>query len=144
MALWTRAGLALTATLLLSALGGAARAGDADLKQAIADLSAQAKDKARMDTLGASKVELSHIGTWLDEASNAVKEEAEEKCRKALDRVRAQIALVDQQVALSQLEAKAKRLDAALADANKALSAAKRELEDKQAKMRAMKMTQGQ
>lgn len=131
-----------TATLLLTALPGSARADSADLKQAIADLSSQAKDKTRMDTLGASKVELSQIGTWLDEASNAVKEDEEQKCRKALDRSRAQLALIDQQIALSQLEAQAKQAESALAEAQREVAKAKRELDDKTAKARALKMSQ--
>jgi multidrug resistance efflux pump len=142
MALCTRTALVIAIVALLGALVGDARGDAADLKQANADLSSQAKDKTRMDTLGAAKIELSQIGTWLDEASNAVKEDDEEKCRKALDRIRAQLALVDQQVALSQLEGRAKQLDAAVAEARKAGAAAKRELEDKQAKLRAIKITQ--
>lgn len=139
----TRPALMLAAAmLLLTALPGQARGDAADLQQAITDLSSQAKDKARMDTLGAAKIELSQIGTWLDDASNAVKEEDEEKCRKALDRIRAQIALVDQLIALSQLDAKAKQVESALAEAKKAVSVAKRELEDKTARARALKMTQ--
>jgi hypothetical protein len=143
MALSTRLALMLSAALaLLTTLPGPARGDATDLKQTIADLSSQAKDKTRMDTLGVAKIELSQVRTWLDDASNAVKEDEEEKCRKALDRIRAQIELVDQLVVLSQLEAQAKRVAAALAKAEKALSEAQRELEDKRAKVRALRMTQ--
>ena len=142
MALCTRGALLLGVVAALGAIAGDARGDAADLKQAIADLSSQAKDKTRMDTLGAAKIELSQVGSWIDEASNAVQEKAEKKCRTALDRIRAQLVLVDQRIALSQLEAQAQQLETSLAEAKKASAAAKRELEDKQAKLRAIRITQ--
>lgn len=127
--------------VLLAVLAPAALAEDADLKQTIADLTAQARDKERLDTRGAVKIELNQMRTWISEAQNAVDEKKEKLCRQIFDRVRAQLKLVDELVALSQVEAEAKRLDQGLASARKAAEAAKRKLEDRQAQLRALKIT---
>jgi len=133
-----------TCTLLLLLLSAsAARAQDEDLPQTIADLSSQTADKERLDTLGTARVEINQIRVWLTEAKNAVKEEEEETCRMILNRVRAQLRLVDELVLLSQLKADLGRLEEALATAKKVVLSAKKNLEEKLAKIRAMKAMKG-
>jgi hypothetical protein len=110
-----------------------------DLSQAIADLGAQARDKARLDTLGAVTIELNEINTWLREATNAVKEEQEPRCRRSLNRVRAQLSLVDQLIALSQLRAQQQRADKQLVRAGRKAAKAKQDLEERRANLKAMK-----
>ncbi len=123
--------------LLLSA--PAAWAQDEDLPQTIADLSSQTADKERLDTLGTARIEINQIRVWLTEATNAIKEDEEEMCRLILQRVRAQLRLVDELILQSQLKADLQRLEKALVTAKRVFQDAKRSLEDKLAKIRAMK-----
>jgi 6-pyruvoyl-tetrahydropterin synthase len=133
--------LPAVALVMLATVVPAALAEDADLKQTTADLTAQSRDKERLDTRGAVKIELDQIRTWLSEAQNAINEKKEKLCREIFDRVRAQLKLVDELVALSQLEAEAKRLEQGLANARKAAANAKSKLEERQAQLRALKIT---
>jgi len=126
--------------LVLALMAAPAQAEDADLQQTLSDLTSQTADKEKMDTLGATRVELSQTRGWLDAATNAIKEEAETKCRRFFDLVRAQLKLLDELIALSKLEEEANQLDQAIAAAQQNYQAAKSQLEDKQAQIRAMKM----
>ena len=137
----TRVILPAVVLVVLAATVPAALAEDADLKQTIADLTAQSRDKERLDARGAVKIELNQIRTWISEAQNAIDEKKEKLCREIFDRVRAQLRLVDELVALSQLEAEARRLEQGLASARNGAAAAKRKLEDRQAQLRALKIT---
>jgi len=123
--------------LLLTTLATAA---ESDLSQTISDLRAQADDKEKMDALGATRVELSQIRTWLNDATNAVKEEAEEQCRRVFDRVRAQLKLVDELTALSKIEDEAQRLEQSIAKIKQRYQAAKSQLDEKKAELRALKL----
>jgi chromosome segregation ATPase len=126
--------------LVLALMAAPAQAEDADLQQTLSDLTSQTADKEKMDTLGATRVELSQTRGWLDAATNAIKEEAEEKCRRFFDLVRAQLKLLDELIALSKLEEEANQLDQAIAAAEQNFQAARSQLEEKQAQIRAMKM----
>jgi hypothetical protein len=126
--------------LVLALMAAPAQAEDADLQQTLSDLTSQTADKEKMDTLGATRVELSQTRGWLDAATNAIKEEAEEKCRRFFDLVRAQLKLLDELIALSKLEEEANQLDQAIAAAEQNFRAAKSQLEDKQAQIRALKI----
>jgi chromosome segregation ATPase len=126
--------------LVLALMAAPAQAEDADLQQTLSDLTSQTADKEKMDTLGATRVELSQTRGWLDAATNAIKEEAEEKCRRFFDLVRAQLKLLDELIALSKLEEEANQLDQAIAAAQQNFQAAKSQLEDKQAQIRALKI----
>ena len=131
----------LVAVVLIVLLAPAqALAEDADLQRTISDLSSQTSDKEKMDALGATKVELSQIRGWLNDATNAVKEEAEKKCRRLFELVRAQLKLVDELITLSKIDDEARRLEQAIAGAQKKHQAAKNQLDDKVAKLRALKM----
>lgn len=123
--------------LLLIAVAGAETA---DLEQTVTDLNSQTDDKERMDTLGSSKVEINQIRTWLSDAANAIKEEDETKCRKVFERARIQLKLIDEQVALSKLDEQARGLEQQVSAIKQKADAAKRQLEEKQAKLRALKM----
>jgi hypothetical protein len=129
------------AVLLLLVASAPALAADADLKQTVTDLSAQTDDKERLDTAGAVKVEISQLRTWLNEATNAIKEDKEKICRELFERSRAQLKLVDQLAALAQLENEAKKLEDAVSSARKGMQAARRKLEDKQVQLRALSIT---
>jgi hypothetical protein len=131
---------ALFTLVVVLLLPAAANAGDDDLKQTIADLTGQTRDKERMDTLGAVKIEISDARTWLAAASNAVKESDEDKCRQLLTRIRLQLVLIDQLVGLSQIKARAEKLTKEIRDVHASVRSAKTELEQKQAKVRALKM----
>lgn len=131
--------LAVTVSIRLLPAAMAAAA-ESDLSQTISDLRSQASDKEKMDALGATRVELSQIRTWLNDATNAVKEEAEERCRRVFELVRAQLKLVDELTALSKIENEAKRLAQAIAKAKHSYQSAKSQLEGKQAELRALKL----
>jgi len=112
---------------------------EGDLSQAIADLGAQARDKERLDTLRAVTIELNEISNWLRDATNAVKEEQEARCRRSLARVRAQLSLVDQLIALSQLKAQVQQADERLGRAKRKAAKANKDLEERRANLKAMK-----
>lgn len=122
---------------------GSARADVADLKQTLSDLRSQAGDKEKMDTLGATKVELSQISGWLDDATNAVKLEADKKARRFFTLVRAQLKLVDQLVALATLQKEAKKVASEISGLKAQMASAKNQLEDKRIQLKALKMTKG-
>lgn len=131
--------------LLLSMLAPRLASADAtDLLQTIRDLRAQARDKARLDSAGAARIELNEVDGWLGDATNAAQEDKEELARRIFDRVRTQLALVDQLVELARLERKVSasrdRLEA-LRDAN---GDAKRRLADANARIRAHKIKKGE
>ena len=125
---------------LLMLIGTSALAEEAsDLKQTISDLQSQAADKDRMDEHRATRVELSQVQGWLNDATNAVREEATAKCRRLFDLVRAQFKLIDELVALSKLNHQIQTVKATIAKAQQAAETAKGELENKKAKLRALK-----
>lgn len=124
-------------------LAGAAWAEEGDLKQTVSDLTSQTADKEKMDALGATRVELSQIRGWLNDATNAIKEEAEAKTRRLFELVRAQLKLVDELVALSKLEDEASKIEQQMSAVKQKLSTAKNELDEKKAKLRALKMAEG-
>jgi len=111
-----------------------------DLKQSISDLSSQTDDKEKMDGLGSSNVELSQIRGWISDATNSIKEEAEQKARRCFELVRAQLKLVDQLIALSKVEDAANKLEQQVNEAKQKVGAATKKLQDRQAKLRALKM----
>lgn len=122
---------------------GTAHADVADLKQSLSDLRSQADDKEKMDTLGATKVELSQVSGWLDDATNAIKLEAEKKARRFFTLVRAQLKLVDQLVVLAKLQQEAKKLEADISGLKEQKASAKSQLEDKRVQLKALQMTKG-
>jgi replicative DNA helicase len=124
-------------------LAGPALGEEGDLKQTVSDLTSQTTDKEKMDALGATRVELSQVRGWLNDATNAIKEEAEAKTRRLFELVRAQLKLVDELVALSKLEDEASKLTAQISAVKQKLSTAKNELDEKKAKLRALKMAEG-
>lgn len=137
---------AVTTAMVVLTIGsgllvGAALADKGELQQSISDLSSQTSDKQRLDTLGAARVELSQVRTWLTEAENAVKEDQEDLARRALERVRAQLTLVQELTALSQRERETQRLEQALANARRGLQSAKKKLDEKHVELRALKLT---
>jgi hypothetical protein len=111
-----------------------------DLTQSVSDLSSQTDDKEKMDALGATRVEVSQIRSWISDATNSIKEEAERKTRRIFERIRAQLKLVDQLIALSKLEDEASKLEQQVSETKQKAAAAKSELEEKKAKLRALKM----
>ncbi len=129
----------LVVSLILS-LSPFVHAEDEDLQQSINDLSGQTDDKQRLDTQGAVKVELNEVRTWLGQATNAVKEGQEKKCRRIFQLVREQLKLIDQLIELSKLEARARALEDKNAKAQQEVNAAKQLLEEKQAKLKAYKL----
>ena len=92
----------MVATMMM-VRAGPALADAADLQQAISDLGSQASDKERIDAENAARIELNEVRTWLQDATNKLKEEEEEWCRLVLERVRAQLRMVDQLISLSSL-----------------------------------------
>jgi chromosome segregation ATPase len=127
-------------TLLSSLPAMADEEESGDLKQSVSDLSAQTDDKEKMDTLGATRVEVSQIRNWISDATNSIKEEAERKTRRIFERIRAQLKLVDQLIALSKVEDEASKLEQQVSAVKQKAAAAKSELEEKRAKLRALKM----
>jgi len=117
-----------------------ARAEDADLQQTVTDLKGQTNDKERMDSLGASRVELSQIRTWLSDATNAIKEEAEKKSRQIFELIRAQLKLVDEQTSFSKLDDEARKLEQQVTEVKQKAEALRGRLDDKKARLRALKM----
>jgi len=133
--------LAMVGLTLLSSLPAMADEEESgDLKQSVSDLSAQTDDKEKMDTLGATRVEVSQIRNWISDATNSIKEEAERKTRRIFERIRAQLKLVDQLIALSKVEDEASKLEQQVSAVKQKAAAAKSELEEKRAKLRALKM----
>lgn len=133
--------VALFFVLLLASL---ARAEESDLKQTVSDLSSQTGDKEKMDTLGATRVALSQIRGWLNDATNAIKEEAEQKTKRLFELVRAQLKLVDELISLSTLKQEADRVEGEIAQLGQKAAAAKGKLEEKQARIRALKMKESE
>ena len=132
--------LAFSLTLLAGV--STAFADDADLKQSISDLSSQTTDKERMDQHGATRVEVSEIRTWLQEATNAAQEEKEDECRALFDRVRAQLVLVDELIKLSKLKAYFRQQQQQYASMQREAQSAKQRLDEVEAKNRALEMNQ--
>lgn len=128
---------------LLAVASSPALADEGDLQQTLSDLSAQVDDKQRLDTEGAVKVELSQARSWLNDATNAVKEKKTKLARKIFDRIRAQLKMMDQRIALSQVQAELRKLEQALQNARKGLAAARKELENKRVQLKVMKASQG-
>jgi uncharacterized coiled-coil protein SlyX len=95
-----------------------------------------------MDQHEAAKIELAQIETWLAEAANAIKEEQEERARRLFDRVRLQLKLVDELIALSKADMRVDKLRAELGQLEAKVKSARETLQDKQAKIRALKMTE--
>jgi len=133
----TRTLAALSLVLLLAA---PARAEESDMKHTVLDLTAQASDKEKMDSLGATKVELSQIRGWLNDATNAIKEEAEKKTKRLFELVRAQLVLVQELVSQSKIKDEADKLEQEVSQVRQKAAAAKHTLEEKQAQVRALKM----
>jgi len=125
-------------------LAGPAFAGEGDLQQTVSDLTSQTADKEKMDDLGATRVELSQVRGWLNDATNAIKEEAEGTTRRLFELVRAQLTLIDELTALSKVEDEASRLLQQISQVKATLSAAKSELDEKKAKLRALKMKESE
>jgi hypothetical protein len=115
----------------------------ADLDQTITDLNSQAGDKERIDSRGATKVELSQIRGWLTNATNSVKENAAKVARRFFDLVRAQMKLVDQLISLSQVDAEAARLERDVAKTKERIATMTTQLEEKRVQLRALKMREG-
>ncbi|HEY3354331.1 MAG TPA: hypothetical protein VGQ83_13850 [Polyangia bacterium] len=136
----TRRLLTLGVLLLLAA---PARGEDTDLTQTISDLGSQAGDKEKIDTLGASKVEISQIRGWLTDATNAVQQSAAKKARRLFDLVRAQMRLVERLVAAAQLEHEAARLDREITRTRQSVASLKEKLDDRRAQLRASKQREG-
>lgn len=134
----------LLAGALVLLLASPALAEEDDLQQTVSDLTSQTTDKEKMDTLGATRVELSQIRGWLNDATNAIKEEAKGKTRRLFELVRAQLKLVDELVALSKIDDEASRLQQQISQVKAKLSASKSELEEKKATLRALKMQESQ
>lgn len=111
----------------------------ADVKQTISDLRSQLADKQRFDKRGAARLELSQIGAWLDQAANALKEEATDRARRVIQRVRAQFKLVDQLVARSELQAKKASLGKKLAQLRRDVEKKRELLANKRAKIEALR-----
>lgn len=126
--------------VLLLLVSPVSLADEGDLKQTIDDLTAQTADKQRLDEHGATQVEISHIQTWISDATNAVKEDEPKKCRRAFNRIREQLKLVDELIKLSKLEASATGLEELIARITRANETNKSQLLDKEAKLRALKM----
>jgi len=122
---------------------GSARADVADLQQTLSDLRSQAGDKEKMDVLGATKVELSQISGWLNDATNAVKLEAGKKARRFFNLVRVQIKLVDQLVTLSKLQQRAKQLEDNISGLKQQMASAKGQLEDKRVQIKVLNSAKG-
>jgi hypothetical protein len=112
----------------------------ADLEQTITDLNSQTGDKERIDTQGATRVELSQIRGWLTNATNAVKENAAKVARRFFDLVRAQMKLVDQLIALAQVDAEATRLEREAAKTKERITTMTTQLEEKRVQLRALKL----
>ncbi|MBI5478941.1 MAG: hypothetical protein HY906_08805 [Deltaproteobacteria bacterium] len=115
----------------------------ADLEQTITDLNSQAGDKERIDTQGATKVELSQIRGWLTNATNSVKENAAKVARKFFDLVRVQMKLVDQLISLSQIDAEVARLERDVAKTKERIATMTTQLEEKRVQLRALKLREG-
>ena len=136
----TRKLLLLVGLLFVPVSPALAEDASGDMMQTISDLRSQSDDKEKIDSLGATRVELSQIRTWLGDATNAMQEEAEEKARRIFARTRAQLRLVDQLIALSKVQDRVRKLERGLSEARQAAAAAKSELEEKRARLRALKM----
>lgn len=134
----------LSPLVLVLLLAAPARAEDDDLNRTVTDLSGQAGDKEKMDALGAAKVELSQMRGWLDNAVNAIKEDAKKKARRMFELVRAQLKLVDGLISLSKAKDELSRLERERGQLRQALGKAKSQLEEKRAQLRALKITEGQ
>ena len=134
----------LLAGALVLLLTGPAFAGEGDLQQTVSDLTSQTADKEKMDDLGATRVELSQVRGWLNDATNAIKEEAEGTTRRLFELVRAQLTLIDELTALSKVEDEASRLLQQISQVKATLSAAKSELDEKKAKLRALKLKESE
>jgi hypothetical protein len=132
---------ALCAALL--SLSSPALAEDDDLNRTVSDLSGQAGDKEKMDSLGAAKIEISQMRGWLDAAVNAIKEDTKQKARRMFELVRAQLTLVDGLVSLSKAKDELGRLEQESSRARQALGKAKSKLEEKRAELRALKINEG-
>jgi predicted nucleic acid-binding Zn-ribbon protein len=128
---------------VLLLLAAPARGEDTDLTQTISDLGSQAGDKEKIDTLGASKVEISQIRGWLTDATNAVQQSAAKKARRLFDLVRAQMRLVERLVAAAQLEHEAARLDREITRTRQSVASLKEKLDDRRAQLRASKQREG-
>jgi len=115
----------------------------ADLEQTITDLSSQTGDKERIDRLGATKVEVNQIRTWLTTATNSVKENAAKVARRFFDLIRAQMKLVDQLISLSQIDNEAVRLEREVAKTKQRIATMTGQLEEKRVQLRALKMREG-
>ena len=115
----------------------------ADLEQTITDLSSQTGDKERIDRLGATKVEVNQIRTWLTNATNSVKENAAKVARRFFDLIRAQMKLVDQLISLSQIDNEAVRLEREVAKTKQRIATMTGQLEEKRVQLRALKMREG-
>jgi vacuolar-type H+-ATPase subunit D/Vma8 len=115
----------------------------ADLEQTITDLNSQTGDKERIDTQGATKVEISQIRGWLTNATNSVKEKTAKVARRFFDLVRAQMKLVDQLISLSQIESEADRLEREVAKTKQRIGTMTGQLEEKRVQLRALKMREG-
>jgi hypothetical protein len=136
----TRTLVNITMATALLVVTASAQAEDADLKQTVSDLTSQTDDKERMDVLGSSKVEVSQLRTWLGDATNAIKEEAEKKCRQIFERIRSQLKLVDEQTAHAKLDDEARKLEQQIAEIKTTSETLSRKVQDKKAKLRALKM----
>ena len=132
---------ALLLALVLGLWSGLAVAGETDdLKQTVSDLTAQTADKEKMDSLGATKVELNQLRTWIQTAQNAIQEEAEKKTRRFFTLIRSQLKLVDELIGLSRVEDQQAKLQREITAQKTLLGATKKQLLDKQARLRALNM----
>ena len=134
----------LIAVAFVLLMAGPVVAEDADMQQTVTDLTSQTADKEKMDDLGATRVELSQVRGWLNDATNAIKEEAGAKARRLFELVRSQLKLIDELIALSKIEDEASKLQQQISVAKQKLSGAKNTLNEKQAQLRALKMKEAQ